>query len=67
MKIIQHAISLSGDFVSYFDGYFWILIGLIAGSFVNTCIDRLPLQFANKELRLRLLKSSKLSPHLKNS
>ena len=51
--------------MSYFEGCFWILIGLIAGSFVNTCIDRLPLQFADEELRLRLLKSSKYSPHLK--
>ena len=51
--------------MSYFEECIWILIGLIAGSFVNTCIDRLPLQFADKGLRLRLLKSSKLSPHLK--
>ena len=51
--------------MSYFEECIWILIGLIAGSFVNTCIDRLPLQFADKELRLRLLKSSKLSTHLK--
>ena len=51
--------------MQYFEACIWILIGLIAGSFVNTCIDRLPLQFADEELRLRLLKSSKLSPHLK--
>ena len=50
----------------YFEAYIWILIGLIIGSFVNVCVDRLPLQFADKELRSRLLKSSELSPLLKN-
>ena len=34
----------------YFEACIWILIGLITGSFVNVCIDRLPLQFAEKEL-----------------
>ena len=50
----------------YFETCIWIVIGLIIGSFVNVCIDRLPLQFANKELLSRLLKSSELSPLLKN-
>ena len=50
----------------YFEAYIWILIGLITGSFVNVCIDRLPLQLADKELRSLLLKSSELSPLLKN-
>ena len=50
----------------YFEACIWILIGLITGSFVNVCIDRLPLQFADKEMRSRLLKSSELSPLLKN-
>ena len=50
----------------YFEACIWILIGLITGSFANVCIDRLPLQFADKDLKSRLLKSSKLSPLLKN-
>ena len=50
----------------YFETCIWILIGLIIGSFVNVCIDRLPLQFADKESLLRLLKSSELSSRLKN-
>ena len=50
----------------YFETCIWILIGLITGSFVNVLIDRLPLQFADKELLTRLLKSSELSPLLKN-
>ena len=50
----------------YFEACIWLLIGLIVGSFVNVCIDRLPLQFADKELRSRLLKSSVLSSLLKN-
>jgi len=52
--------------VPYFEACIWILIGLITGSFVNLCIDRLPLQFADKEMRSRLLKSFELSPLLKN-
>ena len=52
--------------MSYFEAHIWILIGLITGSFVNVCIDRLPLQFANKEVRSRLLKSSEFSTLLKN-
>ena len=50
----------------YFEACIWILMGLITGSFVNVCIDRLPMQFADKELRSRLLKSSELSSLLKN-
>jgi len=51
--------------VPYFEVCIWILIGLINGSFVNVCIDRLPIQFADKTIRSRLLKSSELSPQLK--
>ena len=50
----------------YFEAFIWILMGLITGSFVNVCIDRLPMQFADKELLSRLLKSSELSSLLKN-
>ena len=50
----------------YIETCIWILIGLISGSFVNVCIDRLPLQFADKKLRSRLLKSSEYSFLLKN-
>ena len=49
----------------FFEAYIWALIGLITGSFVNVCIDRLPLQYADKEFRSSLLKSSELSPLLK--
>jgi len=51
--------------VPYFEAGIWILIGLIAGSFANVCIDRLPLQFLDNEIRSRLLKSSELAPNLK--
>ena len=49
----------------YLEASIWILIGLIAGSFANVCIDRLPLQFLDNKNRSRLLKSSKLDPNLK--
>jgi len=52
--------------MTYFETCIWIVIGLITGSFVNVCIDRLPIQFADNELRSRLLKSPELSPLLKN-
>ncbi len=52
--------------MQYFELCIWILIGLINGSFANVCIDRLPLQLADKELRSRLLKSTELSSLLKN-
>ena len=41
---------------------FWIVLGLINGSFVNVCLDRLPLQFADKTRRLHLLNSPE-TPH----
>jgi len=44
---------------------FWTLLGLIIGSFVNVCLDRLPLQFADKPRRLCLLNASEISPFLK--
>ena len=51
--------------MQYFEECIWIIIGLISGSFVNVCIDRLPLEFSDKALRSRLLKSSKSSTVLK--
>lgn len=50
----------------YFETCIWILVGLITGSFVNLCIDRLPLQFAEKDEQLSFLNSPKLSSLLKN-
>tara|TARA_Y100001970_G_C14161765_1_gene818970 strand:+ start:1072 stop:1512 length:441 start_codon:yes stop_codon:yes gene_type:complete len=35
------------------------------GSFVNVCVDRMPIQFSKKENRLKLLKSDKTPPFLK--
>lgn len=49
----------------FFDAFIWILIGLVIGSFVNVCIDRLPLQLAEEEVRSKLLKSPKLSSFMK--
>ena len=44
---------------------FWLLLGLIVGSFVSVCLNRLPLQFADDEQRLYLLTSPDLSNYLK--
>ncbi len=43
----------------------WALIGLIIGSFLNVCIDRLSLQFSKKETRLNLLRSSETPSTIK--
>ena len=43
--------------MEYLELSLWTLIGLIIGSFVNVCIDRLPLQFLKKQNRMILLKS----------
>ena len=51
--------------MQYFDIGFWTVLGLINGSFVNVCLDRLPLQFADEEKRLRLLKSLEIASFLK--
>ena len=43
----------------------WAVLGLIMGSFVNVCLERLPLQFADKEKRSHLLTSPETSTFLK--
>lgn len=51
--------------MQYFDIGFWAVLGLINGSFVNVCLDRLPLQFADEQKRLRLLESPEIASFLK--
>ncbi len=51
--------------MEYFEIGIWAVLGLIAGSFVHVCRERLPLQFANDEQRSSLLTSPELSPYLK--
>jgi len=51
--------------VQYFEIGVWTVLGLIAGSFVNVCLDRLPLQFADDEEHSSLLASAELSAFLK--
>jgi len=51
--------------VEYFEIGIWAVLGLIAGSFVSVCLDRLPLQFADDEQRSSLLTSPDLSLYLK--
>jgi len=51
--------------VQYFEIGFWTVLGLIIGSFVNVCLDRLPLQFADKTRRLSLLNAPEISTFLK--
>ncbi len=51
--------------MEYFEAGIWTWLGLVTGSFVNVCIDRLPLQFADKEHRSSLLNSSETSLLLK--
>lgn len=43
---------------------FWTVLGLIIGSFVNVCLDRLPLQFADKTKRKSLLNAPGTSTFL---
>lgn len=42
------------------------VLGSVIGSFVNVCIDRLPLQYIDKEKRYQLLSDSRIHPKLKN-
>jgi leader peptidase (prepilin peptidase)/N-methyltransferase len=51
--------------VQYFEIGIWAVLGLIMGSFVNVCLARLPLQFADNEKRSRLLTSPETPPFLK--
>ena len=51
--------------MEYFEIGIWAILGLIVGSFVSVCLDRLPLQFADDEQRSSLLKSADLSLYLK--
>ena len=51
--------------MQYFEIVFWTVLGLIIGSFVNVCLDRLPLQFADKTRRLSLLNAPDISTFLK--
>ena len=51
--------------MQYFELSLWTLTGLIIGSFVNVCVDRLPLQFSKTETRLNLLKSCNTPTFLK--
>ena len=51
--------------MQYFDIGFWTVLGLINGSFVNVCLDRFSLQFADEEKRLRLLESPEVASFLK--
>ena len=43
--------------MEYFELILCSLIGLIIGSFVNVCVDRLTLQFSKPRTRLNLIKS----------
>jgi leader peptidase (prepilin peptidase)/N-methyltransferase len=51
--------------MDYFEIGIWAVLGLIAGSFVCVCLDRLPLQFADDEQYSSLLTSPDLSLYLK--
>ena len=51
--------------MQYFEIGIWTVLGLIAGSFVNVCLDRLPMQFADDGQRSSFLTSTELSPFLK--
>ena len=51
--------------MEYFEIGIWAVLGLIAGSFVSVCLDRLPLQFVDDERRSSLLTSPDLSLYLK--
>ncbi len=45
--------------------FFGFLLGLTMGSFINVCIDRLPLRFANDRDREKALKAPELADILK--
>ena len=49
----------------FFELILLTMTGLVIGSFVNVCIDRLPFQFSKTETRLNLLKSSYTPTFLK--
>ena len=49
----------------YYEIGIWAVLGLIVGSFVSVCLDRLPLQFAEDEERSSMLISPDLSLYLK--
>ena len=51
--------------MQYFEIGMWALLGLITGSFVNVCLDRLPIQFAGEKERSLLLNSTETSAFLK--
>ena len=55
--------------MEYFENGIWAVVGLISGSFVSLCLDRLPLQFADDEQRSRLMSypdfSLKLKKHIR--
>ena len=51
--------------MKYFEIGIWAVLGLIAGSFVSVCLNRLHLQFAEDEQRSSLLTSPDLSLYLK--
>ncbi|MBC8259684.1 MAG: prepilin peptidase [SAR324 cluster bacterium] len=48
-----------------FETVIWIIFGVTIGSFVNVCLDRLPLQFADDEKRQCLLNDNQAAPLLK--
>ena len=58
--------TLIGVRVQSFEMGVFAVLGVISGSFVNVCLARLPLQFADGEKRSCLLTSPKLSTCLKN-
>ncbi len=58
--------TLIGVRVQSFEMGVFAVLGVISGSFVNVCLARLPLQFADGEKRSCLLTSAKLSTFLKN-
>lgn len=51
----------------YFELCIWASLGLIVGSFVNVCSDRLPLQFSKKEKLLSLIKSPDTPSYIKKN
>ncbi len=43
----------------------WCIFGMVIGSFINLCLDRLPLQFLNDESRKQYLAKEHVSEYLK--
>ncbi|MBF0286375.1 MAG: prepilin peptidase [SAR324 cluster bacterium] len=52
-------------FLFYLGLFYSALIGLIVGSFLNVCIDRLPLQYLSQEEKQQLLSTTTLPDILK--